>query len=54
MRTKMWALLEKCVDSQKQDERKRKKKHIPLLSNTNALNQAGPMLQAMVFTGELV
>jgi len=39
MRTKM------C--SQKQDEEKKN----PLLSNTNALNQARPTLQAMVFTG---
>jgi len=33
--------------SQKQDEEKKN----PLLSNTNALNQARPTLQAMVFTG---
>ncbi len=39
--------LENCVDRQD------KKKNIPFRSNTNVLNQAVPMLQAMVFTGEV-
>lgn len=39
-------LLENCVDRQD-------KKNIPFRSNTNVLNQAGPMLQAMVFKGEV-
>lgn len=47
-KTKKWALWGK------DDVKKTKQKIHHLFSNTNALNQAGPTLQAMAFTGEPV